>query len=253
MRQTGARARTEFLGMHFDQVDETAASNAILSLQHQSRFTYVVTPNVDHVVRLHRNSSDGRLWGSYRGAALCLCDSRVLAALARLSGLKLSLVTGSDLTTRLLQPSLQMRSAAVIGADEQLMEDLARRFPQVEWLHHAPPQGLLQNPRAQVDVVDFVERCHAPVFFFAVGSPQSELICAQLARRDRARGVALCFGASLEFATGAKSRAPRWVRSVGLEWLHRLVSEPHRLWRRYLLDGPGIFLIWARWHLNSVR
>jgi len=91
------------------------------------------------------------------------------------------------------------------------------------------------------------------VYFFAVGSPQSELICSLIRQRNRTAGVGLCIGASLEFLTGSKLRAPHWMQRVGLEWLFRLVNEPTRLWRRYLLEGPVIFRIWWQWRFSSPR
>ena len=62
-----------------------------------------------------------------------------------------------------------------------------------------------------------------------------------------AGGTGLCIGASVEFVTGAKRRAPRWMQRLGVEWLHRLLSEPGRLWRRYLVEGPRIFAMAWRW------
>ena len=92
----------------------------------------------------------------------------------------------------------------------------------------------------------------AVALFFAIGAPQSEIVFAEILERGQARGVALCIGASLEFLTGAKTRAPLWMQRAGLEWLFRLGTEPRRLWRRYLVEGPKIFGIWRRWRkLNA--
>jgi exopolysaccharide biosynthesis WecB/TagA/CpsF family protein len=242
-----------FLGIRFDQGDEQEVVDTILALRHRPTFGYVVTPNVDHVVRLHARRGDAQLWASYEAAALSLCDSRILLGLARVAGLRLSLVTGSDLTLKLLQQSGALDRIAVVGGDDQLIKDLTRLFPASEWYHHAPPYGVLYNSRAQLEIIDFVESSPAEITFFAIGSPQSELICAIIAKRAKARGVALCMGASLEFVTGRKPRAPRMLQVAGLEWLFRLSSEPRRLWRRYLVEGPKIFLIWARWLVSGLR
>jgi exopolysaccharide biosynthesis WecB/TagA/CpsF family protein len=242
-----------FLGLEFDSLDEPSAVEAILSLAWKSSFSYVVTPNVDHLVRLHRQRDDANLWASYRSATLRLCDSRILKALASFSGVKLALVPGSDLTTSILAAPGDLPTALVVGGDEALMSDLRALYPRITWFHHAPPYGLLGNPVAQLEVVEFMENCSAGLAFLAIGSPQSELICATLAARRRAQGVALCIGASLEFITGAKQRAPRWMQRAGLEWLFRLASEPARLWRRYLVDGPAIFRVWWRWRFSSSR
>jgi N-acetylglucosaminyldiphosphoundecaprenol N-acetyl-beta-D-mannosaminyltransferase len=247
------RPFVRFLDLRFDQLDEHAASAAVMALSREDRFAYVVTPNVDHVVRLYGQRGSAELWSSYGAASLSLCDSRILMILARVAGIKLPLATGSDLTTRLLEAPDRPGCIAVVGGDDALLQKLAALFPDIQWYHHAPPFGLLENPAAQQEVVRFVEACPAPLTFLAVGSPQSELICAQIARRGGARGVALCFGASLEFVTGAKLRAPKALQKAGLEWLFRLTTEPRRLWRRYLVEGPAIFLIWLRWLIRAPR
>jgi N-acetylglucosaminyldiphosphoundecaprenol N-acetyl-beta-D-mannosaminyltransferase len=64
---------------------------------------------------------------------------------------------------------------------------------------------------------------------------------------DTVQGVALCIGASIEFLLGRKTRAPRWMQMAGMEWIFRLLSEPRRLWRRYLFNGPRILSIVTRW------
>ncbi len=242
-----------FLGLRFNLLNQSETIAIVRDLAERDAFAYVATPNVDHVVRLHRDRDDRRLWAAYEDAALLLCDSRILKRLAKLSDVELDLVTGSDLTARLLEASGEMRSAAVIGGDEHLMRDLRARYPAVIWHWHAPPLGVLRNPDAQRDIAEFVEGCPAGLFFFAIGSPQSEIVCQLIVERGKARGVGLCIGASLEFLTGAKSRAPLWMQRAGLEWLFRLASEPGRLWRRYLVEGPRIFLIWWRWRLSSSR
>jgi exopolysaccharide biosynthesis WecB/TagA/CpsF family protein len=245
--------RAAFLGLEFDLLDEAEATQATIALAAGVPFAYVVTPNVDHLVRLHRQANDLRLWSAYRQAALCLCDSRILGVLSRSSGQGLTVVPGSDLTARLLASANGPTSAVIVGGDESLLQNMRLRYPHVDWLQHIAPHGILENLAAQKDIVDFVEKSSAELTFFAIGSPQSELICAALAKRKKAIGVGLCIGASLEFLTGAKTRAPRWMQKAGLEWLFRLVSEPARLWRRYLMEGPTIFLIWWRWRLRSAR
>ena len=75
----------------------------------------------------------------------------------------------------------------------------------------------------------------------AVGSPQQETIAQMLRTRGVARGLALCIGASLNFITGVEKRAPVWMQKMALEWLYRLMQDPRRLARRYLVRGPRIF------------
>jgi len=242
-----------FLGLQFESLDQPHAVAMVRELCEGSSFTYVVTPNVDHVVRLHRQRQDRPLWAAYEKATLRLCDSRILRALARLSGHKLELVPGSDLTEMILGSTEGLRGAAVVGGDDDLIRNLRALYPGLTWHWHAPPQGVLHDAKAQLAIAEFVEDCPAGLFFIAIGSPQSELVCSVITDRRSARGVGLCIGASLEFLTGAKARSPRWMQRFGLEWLYRLGTEPTRLWRRYLVEGPRIFLIWWRWRPSSTR
>ena len=140
---------------------------------------------------------------------------------------------------------------AVVGGDEALMHALLSRYPRYNWLAHHPPMGVRTNPLARRAIVDFVAASDADLVLLAIGAPQSEMICHEIKHHGGARGTALCIGASLEFLAGTKTRAPRFMQQLGLEWLYRLLSEPRRLWRRYLVVGPRIFMIWWRWRINS--
>lgn len=238
--------RCEFLGMMFDRWSAASVGARVADLAQGQSFSYVVTPNADHIVQLHRSDDPAHI-GSYERATLCVCDSRILQRLASWSGLDLPLVRGSDLTRDLLEDVLTSGKIAVVGGDAQFHHDIAQRYTRFEWQFHQPPMGVRHNARARTDIAEFVEESRADVIFFIIGAPQSELVCSEILERGRARGVALCVGASLAFLTGAKKRAPLWMQRASLEWLFRLTSEPRRLWRRYLVDGPEIFVIWRRW------
>lgn len=240
-------AHAHFLGVRFDNVSLQSALDTIARLSKDNKFEYVVTPNVDHLVRLHSDEVNPLLKHAYAQATLCLCDSRILQLMSRLSPTPLGVLPGSDLTARLLELDLGRHPRiAVIGGDATLLFSLQHKYPASRWEQHVPPMGLMTNQFAQEQVVQYVENSRASLYLFAIGSPQSELLCFQIKSRGKAAGVGLCIGASLEFLTGAKSRAPLWMQRCSLEWLYRLLSEPRRLSRRYLLDGPRIISIWWR-------
>ncbi len=247
----GARASVDFLGLEFDRLVPDSALADVLDCAGADRFSYVVTPNVDHMVGLYRqpgSADNDVLWAAYRGADRRLCDSRILAVLARRDGIDLPVVAGSDLTRMLLEKPLPKgMKAALIGGDAAQLAWLCEQQPDAEWLHHKPPMGVRRNAAAQMAIAEFVEQSQARLLLFSIGAPQSELVCWQIAQRGKARGVALCIGASIEFLTGDKQRAPAWMQRLNLEWAFRLLSEPSRLWRRYLIEGPKIFKIWWGW------
>jgi exopolysaccharide biosynthesis WecB/TagA/CpsF family protein len=117
----------------------------------------------------------------------------------------------------------------------------------VEFVQHIPPMGLRHDATARRAAAEFVARSGARFTFIAVGSPQQEMIAAEAKAIPGGTGMALCIGAALDFLTGKQKRAPRSLQRLGLEWAHRLLSNPKRMWRRYLLEGPRIFLITYRW------
>ncbi|UZK67730.1 WecB/TagA/CpsF family glycosyltransferase [Sphingomonas sp. M1-B02] len=239
-----------FLGFDFTTLSEHRILERIRQLADAPTFAYVVTPNVDHAIKLEAARSDAggdALVDAYAGAALTVCDSRILLKLAAVSGIKLSLLPGSDMTRLLLETWTRPGDrVAVIGGTLEQVDSLADRWPHIRFFHHEPPMHVLRDVNAQDAIADFVEAQKCNFNFFAIGAPQSEIVAHRIEQRGRAGGVALCVGASIEFMTGVKRRAPRWIQRTSLEWAYRLGQEPRRLWRRYLLEGPRIFAIWWR-------
>ncbi len=221
----------------------------IATIGPDSHYGYLVTPNVDHLVRLHRKGVEiPGLDEVYRRARFCTCDSKVLARLAKWRGVSLPVVPGSDLAAiifdRVVKPGDRI---AVIGGDDNLPEALKSRFPAATVVQHQPPMGLMHNSGARREAAQFIANEQARFTFVCVGSPQQELIASEAGKIPGSRGLALCVGAALDFITGSQKRAPALARKLGLEWAHRLLSNPRRMWRRYLVEGPAIFVLAYRW------
>ena len=181
--------RIEFMGLTFDPLDtEGAVVELVRRADRGCDFTYLVTPNVDHMVRL---DAEPDLRPLYTDAGMLVCDSRILELFAKFESKELPAAPGAD-------------------------------------------------------IVEALIRDHERFAFLCVGSPQQEMVAREALRLGRGKGVALCCGASLEFLAGRVERAPLWMRNARLEWLHRLLSEPKRMWKRYLVDGPRIFAIWRK-------
>ena len=236
-----------FLGIEFTGSSYEQVARELVELAGRNRFSYFVTPNVDHVLLLNprqRSATTGRLQAAYDEAAMRLCDSRILQLLARFSGIGLDVVTGSDLTAYLFRNRwFAGRKVALVGGDEAMIAELGARFADLEIVQHLPPMGVLRNEGAIDAIVDFVARERADFTLFAIGAPQSEIVAAKCKADRRCRGVGLCIGASIEFLVDRKRRAPIWMQRLHLEWAFRLLSEPRRLWRRYLVTGPRIFAL----------
>jgi len=243
--------RVEFLNLHFDRLTFNQVKGRLRAVTAATPYGYVVTPNVDHIVQVDRQP---KLRPVYEDAKLCLSDSRILRLLALLAGIRLPLVAGSDLSASLFKSIIKPGDRiAVVGANAVALDRLRDRYPDVEFLHHAPPMGLKSNAKARHEAAAFVASAKARFSLMAVGSPQQEMIAHEAGQIPGASGMALCIGAGLEFLTGDQKRAPRLLQLLGLEWAHRLAKNPRRLGRRYLIEGPRIFGIYTRWLMRGRR
>ena len=205
------------------------------------KFAYAVTPNVDHLIRFCDDASFREL---YRTAGFVLLDSRFLAYLVRLfTGVKLPVSPGSDVTGRLFGEVIRPQDKVVVigGSDEQAAT-LAHKYGLEGLRHLNPPMGFIKDPVAVDACLRFIE-AESPFRFclFAVGSPQQEILARAVQTRAGARGLGLCVGASINFLTGTERRAPGWMQRAGLEWLFRLLNDPGRFAKRYLVRGPRSF------------
>lgn len=248
----GELRRVRLLGLDFDDVAPAEAAAMIASRDARAPFRYVVTPNADHFVRLARQPA---LLPLYRDAALCLMDSRVVARAAVALSLAVPrVIPGSDLTERLLRDHLAPgERITILGLRAAHLPALIARCGLASPAHYDPPMGFEHDPVQVRRCVDFVVAHPARLVFLAVGSPRQERLAAAIAATGQAVGTGLCIGASLDFLAGVQHRAPRWTQRAGLEWLHRLASDPRRFARRYLLDNPPVFALLVRERLARPR
>jgi exopolysaccharide biosynthesis WecB/TagA/CpsF family protein len=235
-----SQQRAVKLTFQFDNYDVAGFTDVAAGFG-QDRYGYAVTPNADHVIRLHEDASFRAL---YAAANYILLDSRFLSHVLRISkGIQLPVCTGSDLTARLFSDVISPGDPLVLigGSDEQARQ-LAERYRLRRLAHFNPPMGFIRDPEAVEACLRFIE-AHSPFRFclLAVGAPQQEALAQQLKARGIARGLALCIGASINFLTGEERRAPLWMQRCGIEWFFRLVQAPGRMAGRYLVRGPRVF------------
>ncbi|WP_020179869.1 WecB/TagA/CpsF family glycosyltransferase [Methylopila sp. M107] len=238
--------KVSFLGLLYDRTTIDGVVTRLLARPSEAPFASVVTPNAAHLSRIDGDPS--RYAAPYRNAWLCLNDSRVVEILGRTCGVAIEAAPGSDLVAALLSdPRLERDSRILlVGGDKTLFEDLKAKAGLTGALHYEAPMGLATNENALAETVAYIETHPARFVLLAVGSPQQEFIAEALRSGGRATGVGLCVGAAVEFLTDRRRRAPGWMSRSGLEWLFRLVSEPRRMWRRYLVDSPAVLRLYLR-------
>jgi N-acetylglucosaminyldiphosphoundecaprenol N-acetyl-beta-D-mannosaminyltransferase len=236
----------DFLGLPFSLLHQVEVIRLITE-QGGAPYRYIVTPNSHHVVTVHNERQ--RLLPVYQAAWLSLCDSRIVQTLAQLDRLPLPLVTGSDLIAALLaalnvsESAHTPRRILVVGPSRGVEQVLRRTYPKLDIDVMPAPGSLSQSAERRLAVARACANRTWDILLLCVGAPAQELIAQELATLGCKSGIALCVGASIDFITGKNVRAPLWLQHLKLEWAYRLMREPTRLWRRYLVESPKIFRI----------
>jgi exopolysaccharide biosynthesis WecB/TagA/CpsF family protein len=234
-------------GVDLARADLTTTVDHLLGLTDLDQFSYVVTTNVDHMVELQSNV---RFQRAYATATVRVADGAPIVAVGRLAGHQLRhRVTGADLMPELCrQAAVLGLPVAIIGGaaevNEAAVETLRSRYPGIE-VDGFSPYGFEKDPTVSRDMVDRLWAMKPKLAFFCFGAPRSEIWVAEHAHLLPSC-VAVCAGAAVDFIAGTVGRAPSWVQFLGLEWCYRLIKEPRRLWRRYLVRDLAFLPIAAR-------
>ena len=211
---------------------------------------FVVTPNVDHAVLFHQRAD---VRAAYQDASLVLADGTPLVWAARLLRQPLpERVAGSDVVPKIFASARKPMTVFLLGAAPGVAEQAASRimsqWPNVRVVGtYAPPIGFEKDPAENERIFNMIGDVRPDLLIVGFGAPKQELWVHQHQHAILAK-VAICAGATIDFLAGHRRRSPVWMRRVGLEWLHRLASEPRRLASRYARDA-WIFpqLVWNQW------
>ncbi|MGY4458013.1 WecB/TagA/CpsF family glycosyltransferase [Bradyrhizobium sp. LB13.1] len=185
----------------------------------------------------------------HQTADLVVADGAPLVWVAKMKGHgdEIGRVPGADLVDEVCKFSLSSGQSHFFyggkpGVAQRMADILTRRYPGLRvagiitppMLDIGPNFDLLKSCREDIDEIRV---SNADVIWVGISSPKQEYWIAK-ATAIIDRGVLIGVGAAFDFHSGAVKRAPAWMRNHGLEWLHRLMSDPRRLWRRYLVLAP---------------
>jgi len=199
---------------------------------------YVCHTNVHSVMETLADERLQRVWNE----SFAVPDGMPLVWLGRLRGLPVRRVYGPDLMIALCGRAAEAGWPVFLlggaeGVAAQLADVLRERFAGLRVAGTIGPPFREATPDEDQAIVDRINGSGAELVFVGLGCPKQERWMAD--HRERlAAPVLLGVGAAFDFLTGRVSQAPRWMMRCGLEWLYRLLQEPRRLWRRYLILNP---------------
>jgi len=238
--------RVRVAGFDFSSLTEAQVISYIVRESTMGRGGWVATPNVDICRQSRAAPALRRLLG---GATLTVPDGMPLIWAARLAGRPLpERVSGSSLIDTLSAAAAGANLSIYLlggapGVPEQAALALTRRYPGLRVAGADAPRLGFDKSAAEVSAARTRLRAAGPdIVFVGLGFPKQEQLITQLAAVFPHTWFVGC-GAAIPFAAGAVPRAPAWMQERGLEWLFRLLKEPRRLFRRYLIDDIPYALV----------
>lgn len=200
---------------------------------------YVVTPNVDHIVKLESNEN---LKKAYSEADLILADGKPLIWVSKIYRKPIKeKISGSDLFPELCKHSAQKNyKMFFLGAKEgvaaKAAEKLKEKYKGLEIVGcYSPPMGFENNFVELDKIANLIKSVNPHILILALGCPKQEIFAHQY-RNVFNVPLTFCLGATLDFEAGNVKRAPHWMANAGLEWAYRMYKEPKRMFKRYVLE-----------------
>lgn len=211
----------------------------------------LVTPNVDHLVKLQR---DREFYDVYKKAEWVVCDSKILYLLSKLLKRPLpEAIPGSSFFTSYYMYHKDDQNCRIflLGAKEGIAAKAMQRINEkvgrkIVVGAHSPSFGFEKSEKECEELIDIVNKSGANVLLVGVGAPKQEKWIMKY--RDRMPGVDLfmALGATIDFEAGTLKRAPAFWQKIGMEWLYRCLKEPKRLFKRYFVDDMQFFYYFTK-------
>lgn len=218
--------KTRLLGVPVDRATFAEALGSLATIR-----GHVIVANV-HLLYEARHNPE--VMAAFEQAALVVTDGMPLVWLA---GGNAERITGIA-----LMEALCAKGARVffLGGEEGVADEVAKvmtaKYPDCRIVGTDCPPFRPLTPDEETILIAKINAAEPEIIFVAFGAPKQELWMARNAARLSARLV-IGVGAAFNYATGRLQRAPGWMQAAGLEWLYRLMQEPRRLFRRYLITN----------------
>jgi N-acetylglucosaminyldiphosphoundecaprenol N-acetyl-beta-D-mannosaminyltransferase len=254
-----SKKRVNLFGIQIDPLTMTETVSTIIHWidTKKAECKFVITPNVDHIVQVQSNIN---LQTSYKKASLVVTDGKPVIWVANFLNVHIpETVPGSDLVPAIFEYVQNHNKSikvfllgAMPGVADQAKRNIAQQWPIVEVVGTLSPDfGFDKNEIESQRICEIINKTGADLLVIGLGAPKQELWITRYAS-ELSVSSALCVGATIDFLAGEKPRAPLWMRKFALEWLHRMLSEPKRLAKRYIVDAI-IFpqIVFQEWRLKK--
>lgn len=211
----------------------------------------LITPNVDHLVKLQR---DKEFYEVYQQAEWVVCDSKILYLLSKLLKHPLpEAIPGSSFFTAFYLYHRDNPNCKIflLGAKEEIAQKAMERINQrvgrqIVVGAHSPSFGFEKKEDECKELIDIVNKSGANVLLVGVGAPKQEKWIMKYRKQIPNVDIFMALGATIDFEAGTLKRAPAFWQKIGMEWLYRCLKEPKRLFKRYFVDDMQFFYYFAK-------
>lgn len=243
-------SRIKFLNTEVDNLTMNEAVQKIEQLILNKKPSYVVTPNVDHIVKLE---TDKEFQKVYKEADLILIDGMPLIWISKLKKNPIKeKVSGADLFPEVCKLSANKGyKVFLLGAAEGVAamaaENLKKRYNGLNVVGtYSPSYGFEKKKDEIREIIKMINEVKPDILAVGLGAPKQEKFLYNYIKQLNVP-VALAIGASIDFESGNINRAPKWMQKIGLEWFYRLCKEPRRMFKRYIIDDIKIIKIFIKY------
>ena len=243
-------SRIKFLNTEVDNLTMNEAVQKIEQLILNKKPSYVVTPNVDHIVKLE---SDKEFQEVYKEADLILTDGMPLIWISKLKKNPIKeKVSGSDLFPEVCKlAAYKGYKVFLLGAAEgvaaKAAENLKEKYKGLNVVGtYSPSYGFEKKKDEIREIIKMINEVKPDILAVGLGAPKQEKFLYNYIKQLNVP-VALAIGASIDFESGNINRAPKWMQKIGLEWFYRLCKEPRRMFKRYIIDDIKIIKIFIKY------
>lgn len=242
--------RMKFLNTEIDNLTMQESLEIIDELINRKNPSYVVTPNVDHIVKLEE---DIEFQEVYKNADLILTDGMPLIWISKMKKTPIKeKVSGSDLFPKVCELASKkgyrvFLLGAAAGVANIAAKNLEEKYDGLNIVGtYSPSYGFEKNEDEIQHIINIVREAKPDILAVGLGAPKQEKFIYKY--KDKLNvPISLAIGASIDFEAGNVNRAPKWMQKIGLEWFYRLCKEPKRMYKRYLVDDIKIIKLFIRY------
>ncbi len=234
----------QLLNIHIQSIKQ-------IELLQQLKKGVLITPNVDHLVKLQK---DEEFYNVYQQAEWIICDSKILFLLSKL--LKNSLpeaIPGSSFFTAFYEYHKNNPNCKIflLGAAEGVAVKAMERINKKVGRNiivgaHSPSYGFEKKQEECEKLIQIVNESKANVLLVGVGAPKQEKWIMKYRNSMPGIDIFMALGATIDFEAGTLKRAPIFWQKIGMEWLYRCLKEPKRLFKRYFIDDMQFFYYFGK-------